>query len=462
MDGVHFYMSTIDKAIFPSKPYCLLLLSTLMLLLGFVSMAHGVPLYRDLPSYLHLETGSHPIFGVNASYHNVANNMFGNDRAITGEHSSSWYESVTTLGWAGAMITDKATDRTKDRDAGRLFGSLTGISINSSGYDAVLSNIGHRTVNTSAINTAYLGWQSGDLDDFESISYRISAGRQNFHIGNGLVLWTGGENGGKRGDLWTGARTAWSMTGLFSANIKGTELQLFYLSPDDYNPDTRTELAGLNLDLYRQGPYWLGATVFNVFNSDTKSRDGLSVYNLRLGYNQNDKPGFSFMAEYLIEDFDDSSHQTAWYTQFFWLSDTALDLKLGYRYASFDTGYDILWFGGEWYQGAYTGNFLLINQNLQSHQASVSLTASEKVTLSAQAYFFEANKLNAEQFSTPVTSMTSKDLATELNVNADWQINNHWNLLFTAAWATPHKGMTQWVGGDQDVIYFMVNTQFNF
>src|SRR5215217_4464468 len=60
----------------------------------------------------------------------------------------------------------------------------------------------------------YLGWRSGKALGIGENALDFTVGRTQYRIGQGMLLWDGGGEGGSRGGFWSGARKAWAFASI--------------------------------------------------------------------------------------------------------------------------------------------------------------------------------------------------------------------------------------------------------
>lgn len=193
----------------------------------------------------------------------------------------------------------------------------------------------------TAIEEAYAGLQAGH--------WKFTAGRQDYLIGTGFIVADGNLDLFRDGAFWLAPRTAFRDSALLGYTQGSLQAQAFSLRSDDDLGDFR--LNGANLD-YRLGDaVTLGATGMRVTSLASPSeqlspRDGMRVYNLRaLNARLPGIDNLTLHAEYAIErgsgDGVDYAAK-AWYAQGDYLfSSLPLTPLLGYRYAVFSGDDDL-------------------------------------------------------------------------------------------------------------------------
>jgi Alginate export len=290
----------------------------------------------------------------------------------------------------------------------------------------------------------FAGWRSGSLfaDSLGEDGLDLSLGRQDFHVGDGFLIWDGNFDTAGDGAYWLAPRSAFKMTGLVRLKKDPLSSQLFYLEADGDQGDTQA--VGVNLD-YQPGFGTIGATYLQIldanasFEADTP-REGMQVAALRL--NEAHLPDFedaSLNAEY-VQEFGDGDHTDfhayAFYVEpaytFSWLPWTP---TLAYRFAYFSgdpdssddqrKDFDPLFYEGDrawgaWTQGEIVGNYLLFNSNQVNHMVQLSAYPIEEVGIGVIYYHFDLEEKN--YFGTPVGE---RDFADEVDVYADWTVTDN-------------------------------------
>jgi hypothetical protein len=319
----------------------------------------------------------------------------------------------------------------------------------------------------------YLGWRSGTALGVGENALDLTVGRTQYRIGQGMLLWDGGGEGGSRGGFWSGARKAWAFAGIARFKPKRHTLEGFYLDRNEVpESETGTRLYGANYEFAFNDANTIGATYMNFQSDSLPGRDGMSVYNLRAYLAPFKRlAGFSVGAELAQEENGDLLSSTAWMAQAaYQLNGMSWKPKLSYRYAFFqgddpttatNESFDALMPGfsdwGTWWQGEIAGEYFLSNSNLISHQLRLHLTPSESLGTGLIGYVFQA-----DQPATVGPSVTSKDLATELDAYADWKVNGNFIVSLVAAYGHPQEAITQGFGRTDDFTYGMVYVTYAY
>lgn len=288
----------------------------------------------------------------------------------------------------------------------------------------------------------YAGWKSGQL--FSALgtdAIDISAGRQDFHIGDGFLIWDGNFDTAGDATYWLAPRTAFDNTGIIRLNIDPVHADAFYLKGDQ--DQDHSELAGANLEYTIKDVGTLGATYFNIIDSEDTVfiRKGLNVASLR-AYDVPIPgiPALTLRGEYVRQWGEDHGIETdayGWYAEAAYSFADLLPWSptLSYRYSAFsgdadpddshNKSFDPLFFGagrgwGTWFQGEITGEYLLFNSNNRVHMVNLNVQPTEGLSAGVMYFNFTLDKAN--YFGTPVGD---KSFANEVNLYADWNITDH-------------------------------------
>jgi hypothetical protein len=140
---------------------------------------------------------------------------------------------------------------------------------------------------------------------------------------------------------------------------------------------------------------------------------------------------------------------------------------VSYRYARFsgddpdsdeDEGYDPLFYSssdwGLWDQGEILGEYVVENSNLKTHTVRLALHPTKRVTVSLLYYYFLIDEPRA-------AGVDSDQLARELDLILDYELNENVSFILVGAAAHPEEGGEEFAGGD-DWYYGMVYTRFAF
>jgi len=165
----------------------------------------------------------------------------------------------------------------------RLCGRLSAIASGTrGGLDAAGSNLDDRAPTDVTLEQAYLAVIGEDMLPLEQESVlALSLGRQDYKVGTGFLFYDGGTDGGRRGAYWIDRRHAFELVGRAMLTLGDTFGEVVYLDANEADPDTNTKLAGVNLELPIEFVE-LGAGYYNVVDSDLPTRDGMSIFDVRV------------------------------------------------------------------------------------------------------------------------------------------------------------------------------------
>lgn len=321
----------------------------------------------------------------------------------------------------------------------------------------------------------HVGWRSGTALGASENLLELTVGRAQHTIGHGLLVWDGGGEGGSRGGFWTNARKAWQLAAVARVKPKNHTLEAFYLDRDEVpESETGSRLWGASYELAVDERSTFGATYLKA-HADRNllpGRDGLNVYNVRACTAPfSSLPGLSFELEYAREDNGEALDSNGWTAQAAYeMGRVAWKPKLSYRYAFFEgddpatpanEAFDPLFPGfydwGTWWQGEIAGEYFLANSNLASHQVRLHLAPGEALGAGLIAYLFQL-----DQPGSLAPRVTSRDLAFELDLYADWKINGNFTTSFVAAYANPQDAVQQAFARAKNFAYGMVYVAYAY
>ena len=320
----------------------------------------------------------------------------------------------------------------------------------------------------------YIGWRSGTSIGSHENLLDFTAGRSQYTLGHGLLLYDGAAEGGSRGGYWTNARKAFEFAAIGRVKPGPHTGEVFYLDKDELNEfDTGTRLWGANYELALGEHSTLGATYMKVkAHADLEpGRDGLNVFNWRTYASPSIAPDASFEFEYASERNGDALHSNAWtLLGGYQLSSVRFQPKITYRYAFFqgdnpgtpaNEAFDPLLLGfydwGTWWQGEIAGEYFLANSNLISHQVRGHLDFSDEVGSGVIFY-----KFGNDQPETFGPGVTSKDVGTETDVYVDWKLTSNFSLTLLGAFASPGPAAEEATGRTKSFRYGMVYVGYSF
>lgn len=317
------------------------------------------------------------------------------------------------------------------------------------------------TGNTEEIKSeqAYLGWRSGKLFSLGEDLIDISFGEQEFHIGDGFLVYDG-EFDGQYGAYWTAPHKSFDKTAIVRINTTPVRADLFYLMADnDYN---NTELYGINIEHINDAIGTIGVTWMTVTEANEdglayyENRKGMDVYSIRGQGTPFASMGLADLflsAEYVKELGGDRAEKdaTAWYAEAgYTISALPWSPTLTYKYAFFsgddadtsdDESFDPLFYGasrgwGTHYMGEIVGEYQLFNSNQKTQMVKLNLEPTECLCVGAIYYDFKLD----EEYG------FGNDFATEVNIYADYAVNDNLWLTAVFAIASPDDA---WSAGDK-------------
>lgn len=270
------------------------------------------------------------------------------------------------------------------------------------------------------LEAAVLGWRSGDT--FPALGRNaidISAGPQEFRIGDQFLMGDGNIEAFDDAVYWLGPRDAFRNSVILRTNTAPVRGDAFYLRADTEND--RAKFAGANLEL--QDGRWgsVGALFMHGLDATnaTFRRDGMDVADARFVLNRTGMEGLSLSGEW-VEQFGESRGTDiaarAWHlTLRYDVPGHPWQPFLRYRYARFSgddlstarqEGYDSLFYGyseyDDWFQGELAGNLFLFNGNQRNHMVQASVSPAEWLRIDAFYWRFDLDRRHFA--STPVSS----------------------------------------------------------
>ncbi|WP_447791951.1 alginate export family protein [Pseudomonas farris] len=358
-----------------------------------------------------------PSVTLGAAYLNHRNQAFGGRTSSIGletDRNSSRFEGFVI---PGLKLTGPQTAY------GTLFGGVSAVgAMTRGGSDA--GGFTHDDPESIGLETAYVGWKSGDLlSDLGKDAITLSAGRQNFMIGDGFLIGDGHFDQGKDAAAWLGPRTAFHQTLVAQLDTGKIHADLFDLTANadldyaDYKENLR--MRGGNLE-WRDTLGTLGATYYHTMDADNALRDGVDVYDVRAkGTPIAALPQVGMAGEYVWQkggDEDKSAH--AWYAQLSYaFSHVLWKPTLTYRRSQFSDDYDPMTYGyggeyGTWYQGEIVGEYMLFNSNVNIDLLKLAVQPREDVAVGLMGYRFRLDKAP--------TGVDSRDFGKEVNLYVNW------------------------------------------
>jgi len=383
------------------------------------------------------------------------NSWFGNSKQVIGSDPDVWFEAFSEFGASG----------TAKLLGGEVYGALTGVYTGQRQEDPRGNN------NNDMVNLekAFLGWRydqgiptgiaSLDIDSID-----LSAGRQEYKIGSGFLIWDGTFRRRDNVGFQFDPRQVWQLAGIGRLGVGPLKLEGFYLNPEAENDYQRMTVEakgwGINAEYTLDDHGTIGATFGHVFDGDgLPIREGGNVYNLRANVTPLPSlPGLSFYGEFAYEENGSRAEAFGYALQAGYRVDEWWGTpSLAYRYAYFsgddpDTknkneAFDPLAYGGSdwgtWFQGEIIGHYVLLNTNLKTHFVRFDLKPLESVMTGIQLYKFELDHAQS-------VGATASSFAQELDLTATWFIDKRFRITAVGGVAHPQQAAKQLTGGDKD------------
>jgi hypothetical protein len=214
-----------------------------------------------------------------------------------------------------------------------------------------------------------------------------------------------------------------------------------------------------------------------VTNTLTSNRDGMNVFSAHVGGSPIPAvPDFSFYGNYVYENNRSANRKVdanAWYVEpGYTFSEAPWTPKVAYRYAHFSgdknpsnttkTAYDPFFFNattrgyGTWFIGEIMGNYFISNSNVNVNQLTLSVNPTDALKLSLLGYVY-----NWDQKTQFGNNVTSDSLAKELDLVAEYTVNDHVSLAGSLAAAQSGLGGRQFLqnqvgaGGGEDRTWYL-------
>lgn len=298
------------------------------------------------------------------------------------------------------------------------------------------------------VEDAYVGLVGGrTLASGDRLVWNTSVGRKRYAISESMIIGNTASNGDERAALQSNPRWAADLLVLAQVKYNNTLVELFYLDPDELPVvDSRTRMAGANVEMPAGRGFRLGASYIRVLESDyayfaltppdpstaALGRDGLEIFNARLRW---DQPGGGLfgnleLARQRSDAFEMRADALAMEVGY-GFSATPWQPVLSYRYARFsgddpDTArferWDPLLSGGngeQWVQGI--NHFKVFqDSNLKAHRLQLRLRPQPRIELVPQLWVFSADSTTNLGGNPALSFLGSRDLGHEANLTAKW------------------------------------------
>lgn len=415
---------------------------TAVLLGSAIALASGSAtahtLYSENGTELNLDIEA--VFGVFSSKKNYQPNSKGG--------GSDWQEGYIKYGFSGQHAYSGSN--------ASVYGGLNLVSTATWG-DGDAAGFTSGNESKTDLEDAYLGWRSGDL--FPALGQDgldISFGRQNFSIGDGFLINGDALNFGdgldpeldRGGAYWLAGRKAFDRTAIVRiGGEEGIRADLFWLESDNL-AQSKMELAGINTEyVIPEGTFGVSYIKgLDAFGST--ARDGQETVSLRYQGNAGVENLF-LSGEFVTQDQgDNSASADAWYVEAGWtFADLPWSPSVNYRYSSFDTGFDPLFFGfnrgyGTWFQGEVAANYAgPFNSGADVHHIGIKASPTEMLSVGA-LYFDFKDKAGS-----------GANDAQEINLYAEWVITPNLIVSPLIGVYSPDNSNTSQIGGKKTNVY---------
>jgi len=320
----------------------------------------------------------------------------------------------------------------------------------------------------------YLGWKSAKLlDTEEKVTLDLSGGKQNFKLGSGFLLNYGADNGGNRGAGWINSRTAFNNTMLGRLNVDDVKFEGFYLETRPLNPAEKRIYQGGNIEYNHSETTKFAVSYINTGNKrmlhDEGSIDSLGnqtthnhTYDARFEFSPLENTTINTEYVYQINQIATTmTHASGGFGQIeYKFQDVFWQPALSYRCAIQGEGFDGMspGFGtwGTWFQGEITGEWILENSNLITHQGKLVLSPFESLALNLIYYNFTF--VNPAAF-----ALTSPNYGNEVNVLADWEFSDALEFSAGIEAFIPNEAGKQYLGdGNKVWLQGILTASFTF
>jgi hypothetical protein len=388
------------------------------------------------------------------------NSWFGNAKENIGHNDGSWWEL-----WAEPGIKGHFNLASKSQ----MYYELSYLYAQTIGDDASGETIELNNPGDGEFEQVHVGWRSGKVFSLANNLIDISLGQQDYKLGTGFLLWSGGSSGFKNGAWWIGGRHAFRDSGIFKLDTGTVKAEAFRLQNRTQIGFSK-DMQGLNLEYTPSDKYLLGLTYIHVKQKDRKSIDGADIYDFRVTIDKPSQlPGFSLMAEYVIEHNGDLLDSTGWYGQVAWqFTNLAWEPQVTYRYAGLEgddpdtqknEAFNPLRYGfsdwNTWFQGEIIGEYVLGNSNLNTHMVKISANPIDDLSLSVFYFRFYSDQAQSR-------GLSSSHYADEIDFIADYSINDSFSISAVVAVAKPGDGAKEQTGGKDNWLLGMLYASYKF
>ena len=431
----------------------------------------GIPLYdKDGVSLQFDFVGGAGLFAVNNARLGAGVTSLEDGKRLGG---TRWFEAYVKPGLSGSIDTGSA---------GTIYGNVAVIGTTTQGDGDAVSATGtqftHGGVTHGDVERLAAGWKSGGLLS-QADAIDLSAGRQDFVLGDGFLLADGNADTGKEGGYWFGARSAWVNSAIARLQWDIAHADLFWLKSDRDSGDMT--IQGINLEAKKEGLGTIAAAAMRVTDDDVNRsglvgsdglsslRKGMTVWDFRAqGTPVAALPDLFLSGEYVIEKNDHDGRRLdadAWYGEIgYTLSSLPWKPSLSYRYAHFSgddsatadksEAFDPLRYGmvrgwGSYFHGEVAGQYLLFNSNENLHMVHATVSPLDTVQVGAIYYDFSLDE---------VSGGGSKDFGREIDLHVDWTATAWLNLSGVYGRLMPDANAKATYGDDPMEVFELIST----
>lgn len=390
-------------------------------------------LYDSNGTFLKLKLESTALHYGNANaWYGRPDLMLAGNPLVVGTPSGKGYEH-----WAEGFVQGGIYGITPVTESFYAYGGVSAIASGSVGQELFTDE----TRGFIGVEDAYAGFVTGTTtSEGNRLAFNASAGRQRFLLGDGFLIANTSANGYNRAALQANPRWAADMLVLAQLSYNGTEVEAFYLDPDELPiVDSQTKIQGINFETSPTPSLDIGLSFLRVPESNfgyytptqTFSREGLQVYDARFRWQPNEvgRSGPFVAGEFAVqrnENFDMRAY--GYYGEAGYnFAELPWTPTFSYRYARF-TGddpatsrferWDPLLSGGngeQWVQGINQFK-IWQDSNVIAHRFQMRLRPTPMIELVPQVWLFRADSTTNLGGNPALSFLGSDDLGYEINL----------------------------------------------
>lgn len=388
---------------------------------------------------------------------------------VNGEENVGWHEAYFKPVFDASYAVG---------EFGNLYGGFSYVSSATRG-DGDPAGFTNGTSDGWESEQAYLGFAMERFASLGIDSLDLSAGEQDFAIGDGFLIMDG-EFDSTYGAYWLNPHLSFKETVIARIDSGAVHADVFFLAADEDSGDT--ELYGANVEYASEKLGVIGASYMTVsdvdLDSDYALRDGMDIYSIRAQGTPFAEQGLEnlFLAfEYAhegggdVEDVD----ADAWYIEAgYTLAQLPWSPTLTYKYAFFsgdedptdgsNEAFDPLFYSmgrgyGAHIFGEIAGEYELFNSNQKFHMLGLNLMPNDALSMGVLFFDFSLDEQNI--WGDPVSS---DSYSQEINVYADYSVTDNLFLTAVFGWATPDQAAEDYFGGDEESTLAQVAAYLTF